>query len=170
MRLGKGVMRPMTDLGNRPGTYALILKNDSAQVVTVGQLGPLILRPSWYVYLGSALGPGGLAARVGRHIRPEKKRRWHIDYVRPHAELREVWFTHGIEDRECQWAQAFAEMSKAELPFPRFGASDCRCASHLIWLPRRPSLAAFCRLLGCADRKVQRLKISADQAGPKRCC
>ena len=152
----------MTELDNRPGTYALILANDSVQVVTVGQLGPLILRPGWYVYVGSAQGPGGLAARVGRHIQIEKKRRWHIDYVRPHAELREVWFTYGSGRLECQWAQAFATMPKAELPFPRFGSSDCRCAAHLIWLPRRPSLAAFCRLLGCVDRQVQRRRIPAD--------
>lgn len=163
-------MRSMTELDNRPGTYALILANDSVQVVTVGQLGPLELRPGWYVYVGSARGPGGLAARVGRHMRPEKKRRWHIDYVRPHAELREVWFMHGTENRECQWAVTFAEMSRAELPFPRFGSCDCRCASHLIWLPRRPSLAAFCRLLGCADWQVQRRRIPADHAGPDRCC
>ena len=152
----------MPELGSEPGTYALILANDSARVVTVGRLGTLELRPGWYVYVGSAQGPGGLAARVGRHIQIEKKRRWHIDYVRPHAELREVWFTYGSGRLECQWAQAFATMPKAELPFPRFGSSDCRCAAHLIWLPRRPSLAAFCRLLGCVDRQVQRRRIPAD--------
>ena len=163
-------MRPMTELGNRPGTYALVLKNDSVQIVTAGQLGPLELRPGWYVYVGSARGPGGLAARVGRHIRPEKKRRWHIDYVRPHAELREVWFTYGTENRECQWAQTFATMPKAELPSTRFGASDCRCAAHLIWLPKRPSFAAFRRSFERNDEPVQRLKVAIDQAGPDRCC
>ena len=160
----------MTELDNRPGTYALILANDSVQVVTVGQLGPLILRPGWYVYVGSAQGPGGLAARVGRHIQIDKKRRRHIDYVRPHAELREVWFTYGTEQIECQWAQTFAAMPKAELPSPRFGASDCRCPSHLIWLPKRPSLAAFCQVFRHSDWPVQRLSVSTDQAGPDRCC
>lgn len=160
----------MKELENQPGTYALILKSDSVQVVTVGQLGSLELQPGWYVYVGSAQGPGGLAARVGRHIQTEKKRRWHIDYVRPHAELREVWFTRGSEKVECQWAEKLAQMPKAELPFPRFGASDCRCAAHLIWFRRRPSLAAFCRLLAHADTTVQRLKIHADQASPDRCC
>ena len=162
-------MRP-AELGKQPGTYALILANDSVQVVTVGRLGTLELRPGWYVYVGSALGPGGLAARVGRHIRIEKKRRWHIDYVRPLAELREVWFTRGTENVECQWAGKLAQLSTAALPFQRFGASDCRCAAHLIWFRRRPSLAAFCRLMGHADKQVQRLKVPADQAGPDRCC
>ncbi len=163
-------MWSMTELRNQPGTYALILRNDSVKIVTVGQLGPLELRPGWYVYVGSAQGPGGLAARVGRHMRPEKKRRWHIDYVRPHVELREAWFTLGSEKIECQWANAFAEMPKAELPFPRFGASDCRCAAHLIWLPRRPSFAAFCQVFRHTDWPVQRLKVAIDQAGPDRCC
>lgn len=163
-------MPSMTELGNKPGTYALILKNDAVQVVTVGRLGTLELHPGWYVYVGSALGPGGLAARVGRHIQIEKKRRWHIDYVRPYAELREMWFTHGSERLECQWAQTFAAMPKAELPSPQFGSSDCRCAAHLIWLPGRPSLAAFFRLLGHTDGPVQRLQVPVDQAGPDRCC
>jgi Uri superfamily endonuclease len=160
----------MTELGNTPGTYALILENDSVKIVTVGQLGMMELQPGWYVYVGSAQGPGGLAARVGRHIQIEKKRRWHIDYVRPHIELREVWFTHGTENRECPWAHAIAEMPKAELPLPRFGASDCRCASHLIWLPKRPSFAAFCQVFRHTGWPVQRLKVATDQAGPDRCC
>lgn len=163
-------MRLMTELGSEPGTYALILKNDSAQVVTVGRLGTLELRPGWYVYVGSAQGPGGLAARVGRHIQIEKKRRWHIDYVRPQVELREVWFTHGPEKVECQWAEKMAQMPAAALPFQRFGASDCCCDAHLIWLPTRPSFAAFCRLIGRHDAPVQRLMVPADQAGPDRCC
>jgi len=162
-------MRP-AELGKQPGTYALILANDSVQVVTVGRLGTLELQPGWFVYVGSAQGPGGLAARVGRHIQIEKKRRWHIDYVRPQVELREVWFTHGSEKVECQWAQKMAQMPKAELRYQRFGASDCSCAAHLIWLPRRPSFAAFCRLSGRANKSVQRLVVPASQAGPDRCC
>ena len=155
-------MRSMAELGKQPGTYAQILENESAQAVSVGRLGTLELQPDWYVYVGSAHGPGGRAARVGRHIHIEKIRRWHIDYVRPLVELREVWFTHGTENRECQWAQTFAAMPKAELPSPRFGASDCRCPSHLIWLPRRPSFAVFCLVFRHTDRPVRRLKVSVD--------
>ena len=32
-----------------------------------------------HVYVGSARGPGGLRARISRHLRREKKERWHVN-------------------------------------------------------------------------------------------
>jgi len=40
------------------------------------------VRLGWYVYVGSALGPGGLAAKVGRHLGGRKMCRWHTAYLR----------------------------------------------------------------------------------------
>ena len=37
------------------------------QEVPIGKLGVLHMLPGIYVYVGSALGPGGLAARIERH-------------------------------------------------------------------------------------------------------
>ncbi|MFO8145391.1 MAG: DUF123 domain-containing protein, partial [Candidatus Syntrophosphaera sp.] len=54
--------------------------------------------------VGSARGPGGLAARIARHQREPKPRHWHIDYLRAHAELIAVWYTVGSLGRECSWA------------------------------------------------------------------
>jgi len=80
------------DLGK--GTYALILSCLAEQTVQIGKLGPLSLHPGWYVYVGSAFGPGGLAARLARHRAVEKRLRWHIDYIRAATQLEEVWYTN----------------------------------------------------------------------------
>jgi Uri superfamily endonuclease len=54
------------------GTYALVLAAQKQRTISVGKLGILDVRPGFYVYVGSALGPGGLAARIGRHARQDK--------------------------------------------------------------------------------------------------
>jgi Uri superfamily endonuclease len=121
-----------------PGTYALVLAATKRQTISVGKLGILDVRPGFYVYVGSALGPGGLAARIGRHARQEKTLRWHVDYLRAVTELVEVWFRPGGRRQECSWAARLAEMPGARTPMPGFGASDCECRSHLFWFEERP--------------------------------
>jgi Uri superfamily endonuclease len=39
----------------------------------------IILPAGRYLYCGSAKGPGGLKARLSRHMRRGKSVRWHID-------------------------------------------------------------------------------------------
>ncbi len=108
------------------------------QTISVGKLGTFGVRPGFYVYVGSALGPGGLAAGVGRHARQEKTLRWHVDYLRAVTDLVEVWFRPGRRRRECSWAERLAGMPGAGTPMPGFGASDCGCRSHLFCFEERP--------------------------------
>lgn len=129
----------------RPGTYLLILETSRRRVVQVGALGPLDLSPGVYVYVGSARGPGGLAARVGHHRRRARAPRWHIDAVRRHTAIREVWYAEDPLGFEHEWAALLGEMPAAVAPLPRFGASDCRCASHLFRFDAAPPFAAFRR-------------------------
>jgi hypothetical protein len=82
--------RETLDLPSQPGTYALLLEATTIQDVQIGKLGVLHMLPGIYVYVGSALGPGGLAARIERHARQEKTLRWHIDYLRAAADIEEV--------------------------------------------------------------------------------
>jgi len=49
------------------GTYAFLLASQKTGRLDIGKLGPLVLKPGVYVYVGSAFGPGGLAARIGHH-------------------------------------------------------------------------------------------------------
>ena len=51
----------------KPGTYALILSCSTDFGIQIGRLGTMRLQPGYYVYLGSALGPGGLRARIAHH-------------------------------------------------------------------------------------------------------
>lgn len=54
-------------LSDEPGTYILILKSAVTRRVRVGRLGNLQLCAGYYVYIGSAFGPGGLRARIDHH-------------------------------------------------------------------------------------------------------
>jgi len=129
------------------GTYALLLAAAQQVVIPVGRFGRLDVRPGIYIYVGSALGPGGLAARIARHARDEKKFRWHIDHLRAVTRLEEVWCVVGKTRQECLWAKTLARMKRAEIPMEGFGASDCTCRCHLFYFPTRPSLRQFCRAL-----------------------
>lgn len=129
------------------GSYALLMRLEEDRVQQVGRLGRFCLRAGWYLYVGSACGPGGLAARLAHHLRPVRRPHWHIDYVRDLAELRAILVILGRERRECAWAAAAAAAPGAHIPVRRFGASDCRCAGHLIYWPHEPSLALLTSLL-----------------------
>ena len=92
-------------LPSEPGTYILVFSVKEEMTFPVGKLGTLVLQPGTYVYVGSAHGPGGLAARVGRHLRPHKRAHWHIDYVTTHISPTEVRYVTGEEALECVWVQ-----------------------------------------------------------------
>ena len=128
-----------------PGTYALVMRCAFDQRVSVGKLGRLDLRRGFYVYVGSALGPGGLKARIDHHMKISKKPHWHMDYLRPALTLEEIWFTYDSSRREHQWAGVLAGSRGGTNPFSGFGASDCRCKSHLTFFGSRPSGTRFRR-------------------------
>jgi Uri superfamily endonuclease len=120
-------------LPRRPGAYVVRLVLARSARLKIGALGQFVFPAGTYLYIGSARGPGGLAARVGRHLRPARVRRWHVDYLRRAASVEVGWWREGKRRRECAWAQAIGRLPGATAPAPRFGASDCRCESHL-WL------------------------------------
>ncbi len=115
------------------GTYALVIFLPRAQTIRVGALGAFRFPRGYYLYIGSALN--GLSARVARHLRRrDKKRFWHIDYLLEHARVVDVWTHAGAARLECRWARAALSLPNARVIAPRFGASDCRCATHLVYL------------------------------------
>ncbi|MGC8837691.1 MAG: GIY-YIG nuclease family protein [Anaerolineae bacterium] len=134
-------------LSRTGGLYALVCTLPQAVTLPVGHLGEVAFPAGWYVYVGSARGPGGFRARVGRHLRRAKRVRWHVDRLLAWAEVREVWGKAGEVPRECTWATALAQAPGACRWPPGFGASDCRCKGHLIALPEAPAAEAF-RALG----------------------
>jgi Uri superfamily endonuclease len=134
---------------DRPGTYVLILRLPHfAENVRIGRLGCFRFPSGWYAYVGSARGPGGLAARLARHLRPLKPLHWHVDYLRAQAQPVQVWYVAGTQKRECAWARTLSSLPGASVPVPRFGASDCRCPTHLIYFATPPDVTAFAGALG----------------------
>ena len=136
------------------GTYALLLAIEKEVPIAVGRLGTFTFPRGYYLYLGSA--QGGLDARVKRHLRREKRLRWHIDYLLEHAEVVEVWYAQGDESQECLWCRIAQEMPQAEIPALGFGSSDCRCPSHLIYFSFLPSFHSFQRKLGAKGTGLKR--------------
>ncbi|MCC6612315.1 MAG: GIY-YIG nuclease family protein [Anaerolineae bacterium] len=131
------------------GTYSLIVHMSEPAQLTIGRLGTFAFGGGWYVYVGSALGSGGLRARLGHHLSPAPRPRWHIDYLRMAASVQEVWYIVNETTYEHRWASGWLSMPGAEVTVPRFGASDCTCAAHLIHFRAQPSLDAFRKMVGC---------------------
>ena len=126
-----------------PGTYALILASSSERWIKIGKLGKFLVQPGYYVYAGSAFGPGGLKARIAHHARISQRPHWHIDYLRSNLLLDEVWYSYDSARNEHQWADTFGGLKGATLPIAGFGASDCSCNSHLLLFSTRPSVRRF---------------------------
>lgn len=120
------------------GTYLLLIWLGKPTKLTVGRAGTFTFQAGWYAYAGSALGPGGLQARLARHARTEKRIHWHIDYLLEHACLVQSWQAVCPDRLECRWSAALDHIPKAQIVPRRFGASDCRCPGHLIYWPSRP--------------------------------
>jgi Uri superfamily endonuclease len=132
----------LADLPAETGSYALAGWLDAPVEVFVGGLGQQRFPAGGYAYFGSAFGPGGLRARVGRHLRFDTPSRWHLDYLKPR--LRWIWVAVQAGQRvECAWAQAAAALPGSEIPVPGFGSSDCRagCRAHLMRIAKLEPLA-----------------------------
>ena len=113
------------------GSYILVLVAEVEKIVPIGAKGLLKVPPGSYYYCGSAFGPGGLRARVGRHARPVKVHRWHIDYLRHQLAVREVWISRDGINQEHTWASLLNKAHRSNIPMLGFGSSDCHCSAHL---------------------------------------
>lgn len=67
------------------GVYQLVIGLERTTIVVVGALGEHEFPRGTYVYTGRA--SKWLNKRVARHLRPEKRLRWHIDYLLEHARI-----------------------------------------------------------------------------------
>jgi Uri superfamily endonuclease len=95
------------------------------------------LQSGFYLYVGSAFGTGGVRARVNHHLHASPRPHWHIDYLKPHATLEEVWVCNERKRQEHMWARFFSSMPGVSVPMPGFGSSDCDCEAHLFFFESR---------------------------------
>lgn len=122
------------------GTYILLLRLPKSKSIQIGKLGSFNFQVGYYAYVGSAFGPGGLTGRLSHHFKISERPHWHIDYLRTHAEIKQVWSEEGETKKEHVWADILARLKDSRLPVPGFGCSDCRCASHLFYFEGSPIL------------------------------
>lgn len=118
------------------GAYALVVELADRLAVAPGGRPGGVLDPGFYLYAGSARGPGGIAARLVRHFRRGKTLHWHIDRL---TEVAASLSAHAFPDGyECAIVEKLRRMDGVRVPVPGFGSSDCRrCQSHLLQLPTR---------------------------------
>lgn len=118
------------------GTYAVLYLCVEApkNAIAIGKRMQLRLRPGYYLYVGSAFGSGGLSARVHRHLRREKSKRWHVDYLSDYVAALGAYYIDEPKHLEHQWAAYFKNLRTCT-PVPNFGCSDCKCQSHLFHFP-----------------------------------
>lgn len=134
-------------MNNLPGTYALIFHCDAPFRVRVGKLGFVEGPRGYWIYVGSAFGPGGLASRLAHHLKPSQRPHWHLDYLKTAFRPVDIWTTTDPVKRECIWARCFSALKGSTCPIAGFGASDCTCLSHLIHRLRKPGFVNFRRNL-----------------------
>jgi len=109
------------------GVYVLIISVGRDIKVNVGALGSIFFEKGLYAYVGSA--QNGLERRVQRHLRKEKKKFWHTDYLLDDAvRIVKVFYKEADKSEECRIARKLSEKGVA---VKRFGCSDCGCVSHL---------------------------------------
>jgi Uri superfamily endonuclease len=123
------------------GIYTLLLFLSKEVTLTIGKLGKQRFPMGYYTYTGSALGKGAtsLKHRIARHLRKEKRRFWHIDYLLAdeNMSIEAVIVAETNENMECKTNQHIKTIMGAKVPVKGFGASDCRknCQSHLLYFP-----------------------------------
>jgi Uri superfamily endonuclease len=122
------------------GVYCLIFRNGNC-VLDAGRLKNIEFSKGYHVYVGSALGTGGLK-RLKRHVllslEKNKKPRWHVDYLSVSQEFELISVVYAITDEpfECELAGRLEYVFNNQIR--GFGAGDCGCSSHLFYSKKRP--------------------------------
>jgi Uri superfamily endonuclease len=114
------------------GSYILVIELKRDKTIQVGKLGKIFFKKGFYVYVGSALN--GLEQRIRRHLRSNKKRYWHIDYLLQYATITNVFYKESKDKEECKIAGILAKKLKS---IQSFGSSDCKCKSHLFYRSKK---------------------------------
>ena len=115
------------------GIYALILRIRREVSIRLRSRSWSI-EPGIYVYIGSAGGPGGLRARILRHISRPSKRHWHIDYLTSDDGVE----TYAVVYTTCSWGPRAESLvasclhNTGLIAVEGFGATDDKTSkSHL---------------------------------------
>jgi sugar fermentation stimulation protein A len=120
------------------GSYVLLLRLAHGRSIPVGRLRDTYFPAGHYAYVGSAMR--GLIPRIKRHLVKDKKARWHIDYLRREAAVSGVIVCESEARTECTIARGLTLRLRE---IPGFGASDCKCPSHLFFATDERQIRTF---------------------------
>lgn len=122
------------------GAYALLIRLDEPLQLDIPKFKGADLMPGSYVYCGSAYGPGGIRARVSRHLRTCKPMRWHVDRLTANGRVLQAGVV--ASGQECELVAEILSRGGI-IALPGFGSSDCTsCAAHLVRLSGDHALPA----------------------------
>ncbi|MEM2213971.1 MAG: GIY-YIG nuclease family protein [Candidatus Nezhaarchaeales archaeon] len=129
---------PPLNILPKKGVYTVIIHVVKGGRMHIGSLGIMDVMEGFYAYTGSGLGRGALSlrGRVLRHLEKRKKLKWHIDYLTSSKSSTVVGVVASMVDKrfECTIASAINSLTKC---IKGFGCSDCKCFSHLAFLPHQ---------------------------------
>lgn len=149
----------ISDIPTSPGTYCILFRRSFGGLIEIGKLGRFNFPSGHYLYVGSALGSGGLSGRLRHHLSKQKRLHWHVDYLDQESTITELWMRLGTDKKEHSWATVIKQMPGANEPAAGFGSSDCRCKSHLFHFSAKPKFHQFCDNLSSKKRPVDHGKM-----------
>ena len=115
------------------GIYQLVIKLPRNTFINVGNLGNIRFAEGSYIYTGSA--KANLFKRLYRHFQKDKQFHWHIDYLLKYGEIIAYTTRPFGAGLECAANMAARKRYKNAEFISGFGSSDCKCRSHLIFIP-----------------------------------
>ncbi|MCX7667723.1 MAG: GIY-YIG nuclease family protein [Atribacterota bacterium] len=123
--------------------YFLFIRLDNDSNIQVGKKGLYRFLRGFYVYVGKA--QRGILERLQRHLRQQKRKHWHIDFLLEVGKVEEIVIFEGNE--ECFLATFLFQHPCIQHGVPGFGSSDCSCRSHLFYLGTAFSFEGFLPVL-----------------------
>lgn len=121
----------LDSLASRKGAYVLLVGLDRALLAGAGRCRSGHLPTGTYLYAGSAYGAGGIAARIGRHFKRDKKVHWHVDRLTLEASCLAAFIVEN--GNECELVEALLESNRVTIALEGFGSTNCStCRSHLL--------------------------------------
>jgi len=118
--------------------YYLKIKVNTNIKIRTGKLGYFEFPAGIYLYTGS--GGRNPEKRVERHLKKDKKKFWHIDYLLADSDANVTGYRifNTTYRSECSLNKMLEKHLKGRHIVKKFGASDCKegCLSHLLYLAK----------------------------------
>ena len=124
-------------LEEKKGAYCIIMRLKYDKKIKIGKLGVFDFPEGFYVYVGSAMK--NLEQRILRHYSSLKKKKWHIDYFLESAEITKFLVFPSEKKQECEIAKIL--LANGTTIAEKFGSTDCRCKTHLIYFVTKKELS-----------------------------